>query len=107
MRRVVSVCVVFAFLGCNRNHSDEVAPPVVPNEIPPKVGDNAGAWPVRHEYPGFGSQLWEYCVPYQPDIQKVLDELREREFKAARFYRGELRPKSFDDAFRNAGAAGT
>jgi hypothetical protein len=33
--------------------------------------------------------------------------LREREFKAGRFYRSELNPKNFDEAIRNADAAGT
>ena len=64
-------------------------------------------WPVPREYPGFGSQLWDYCVPYQPDLNMVLAELREREFKAGRFYHSELKPKDFDEAIRNADAAGT
>jgi hypothetical protein len=27
-----------------------------------------------------------YAVPYQPDLQRALDELKEREFKAGRYY---------------------
>ena len=64
-------------------------------------------WPARKEYPGLGSQLWEYCVPYQADMNKVLAELKDREFKAGRFHRSELKPKSFAEAIRNADAAGT
>jgi hypothetical protein len=44
---------------------------------------------------------------YQPDMNKVLSELRDREFKAGRFCRSELKPKNFDEAIRNADAAGT
>jgi hypothetical protein len=40
-------------------------------------------------------------------MSKVLADLREREFKAGRFYRSELKPKNFDEAIRNADAAGT
>src|SRR5262249_52798508 len=59
------------------------------------------------DFEGTSCRLWEYCVPYQPDIQKALDELHAREFKAGRFYRAELKPKNLDEAFRNADAPGT
>ena len=32
-----------------------------------------------------GAELWYYFVPYQCDIQKALNELREREFRAGRY----------------------
>jgi hypothetical protein len=83
------------------------APKLVANDEKPKGEGNLETWPTRREYSGLGSQLWEYCVPYQASIQKALEELREREFKAGRFYRSELRPKTFEDAIRNADAAGT
>lgn len=51
--------------------------------------------------------MWEYCVPYEADIRMVLASLKEREFKAGRFYRSELKPKNFDEAIRNAAEAGT
>lgn len=33
-----------------------------------------------------GGNFWFYIEPYQPDIKKILDELRQREFKAGRYY---------------------
>lgn len=33
-----------------------------------------------------GSQPWLYAVPYQPDVQGALDALKEREFRAGRYY---------------------
>lgn len=71
-------------------------------------GDMTAPWPAWENYQGgLGAAIWEYCVPYQADVQKALDELRDREFRAGRFYRGELRPRSLDEAFRNADAPGT
>ena len=32
-----------------------------------------------------GAELWYYFVPYQSNIQKALNELREREFRAGRY----------------------
>jgi hypothetical protein len=32
-----------------------------------------------------GAHLWYYFVPYEPDVQKALDLLREREFRAGRY----------------------
>jgi len=32
-----------------------------------------------------GGEPYWYFVPYQPDFQKALDELREREFRAGRY----------------------
>jgi len=107
MRLASILPILLALVGCNRQPAEQRAPdpPVKADE--PKGNAKVDTWPVRHEYPGFGSQLWEYCVPYQPDLHKVLAELREREFKAGRFYRSELKPKNFDEAIRNADAAGT
>ncbi len=33
-----------------------------------------------------GAEQWAYSVSYQPDIAKALHELREREFRAGRYY---------------------
>jgi hypothetical protein len=107
MRRVLILLLVLALGGCDRQPREQNAP-VPPAKVDVPKGDaKVETWPAPHEHPGFGSQLWEYCVPYQPDLQKVLAELREREFKAGRFYRSELKPKDFDEAMRNADAAGT
>ncbi len=32
-----------------------------------------------------GGEPWYYFLPYQPDIHKALQELRQREFKAGRY----------------------
>ena len=32
-----------------------------------------------------GAHPWFYVVPYQPDLQRALDELRQREFRAGRY----------------------
>jgi hypothetical protein len=80
-------------------------------EVTDSVGkreDEPATWPIRENYQGgLGAAIWEYCVPYQADIQKALSELRDREFRAGRFYMSELLPKSIDDAIRNADAPGT
>jgi hypothetical protein len=107
MRHTVSLFMMLVVLGCNRQPVGDVTPKPAANDDNPKGDDKVGTWPVRQEYPGFVSQLWEYCVPYQADTQKALEELRQREFTAGRFYRSELRPKTFEDAIRNADAAGT
>lgn len=81
-----------------------------PTEIAPRGvrrGDPSAPWPAWEDYQGgLGASIWEYCVPYQSDIQKALKELQEREFQAGRFYLGELNPKSLDEAIRNADAPG-
>ena len=33
-----------------------------------------------------GSQPWMYAVPYQDDLQAALDDLKDREFRAGRYY---------------------
>ena len=107
MRLASTLLLFLVFVACERQPAEQRAPD------PPALGDQpkgdfkVEAWPVRQEYPGFGSQLWEYCVPYQPDMNKVLAELKDREFKAGRFHGSELKPKNFDAAIRNADAAGT
>ena len=107
MRHAIFLFLVLAFLGCNRQPGSDNAPKPVADDKKPNGGDKVGTWPIRHEYPGFGSLLWEYCVLYQANLQNVLEDLRDREFKAGRFYRSELRPKTFDDAMRNGDASGT
>jgi hypothetical protein len=107
MQRVSILLLALALGGCDRQPREPAAPNPGPNSDEPKENAKMDTWPVWQEYPGFGSQLWEYCVPYQPDLNKVLAELREREFKAGHFYRSELKPKNFDEAIQNADAAGT
>jgi hypothetical protein len=107
MRRASMLLLIFVFVGCDRQPVEQRAPGSPAKIDQPKGDVNVDTWPARKEYPGFGSQLWEYCVPYQPDMKKVLADLREREFKAGRFYRSELNPKNLDEAIRNADAAGT
>ena len=33
-----------------------------------------------------GSQPWMYVVPYQEDLQAALDALKQREFRAGRYF---------------------
>ena len=72
-----------------------------------------------------GGEFWSYYVPYQADIQAALDALREREFRAGRFWQpaevqpgffgrvlreGPSKPKppaSIQDAIKISGATGT
>ena len=37
-----------------------------------------------------GGHFWSYSVPWQPDIQSALEALREREFRAGRFWQPSL-----------------
>jgi hypothetical protein len=107
MRRASTLLLILALAGCGRQPADQRAPDLAAKGDQPKGDTKMDTWPVRQEHPGFGSQLWEYCVPYQADLNKVLFELREREFKAGRFYRSELKPKNIDEAIRIADAEGT
>jgi hypothetical protein len=102
--RALFLLSLAVIVGCQPKPGEQAAPEPVGENLP-KGDDKVASWPVRH--PGFGSQLWEYCVPYQADVQKALDELRAREFKAGRFYKSEMRPKNYEEAIRNADAAGT
>jgi hypothetical protein len=67
-----------------------------------------------------GAELWSYFVPYVPDFQTALEQLREREFTAGRHnpvseYEGtyerempvEERPSTIEEARERAGADGT
>src|SRR5437867_8016391 len=43
-----------------------------------------------------GGHFWSYAVPYQEDIQAALEALREREFRAGRFWQpSEVQPGFF------------
>lgn len=72
-----------------------------------------------------GSEYWSYFVPYQEDIGAALQELRQREFAAGRFWQPPLiypgllgrllgkqphkpkTPESIEEAIRIAGETGT
>ncbi len=71
-----------------------------------------------------GAEYWSYMVPYQEDIRAALEALREREFRAGRFWqpaqvhpgffgrllgRGPSAPKpaTIAEALKNSGATGT
>jgi hypothetical protein len=94
-------------LGCNQHRAEKDVPQAAPNTEKPMTMQEANSWPAPLEFDGLYARLWEYTVPYQSDMNKVLAELRESEFKAGRFYRSELRPKTIEDAIRNADAPGT
>ena len=48
-----------------------------------------------------GAELWSYWVPYQKDLDAALQELRQQEFQAGRFYQPpEAEPDFFDRVFR-------
>lgn len=43
-----------------------------------------------------GARFWSYLVPYQQDIWKALEDLREQEFQAGRFHQpSEIQPGFF------------
>ena len=54
-----------------------------------------------------GAEPWSYFVPYEPNIQSVLDKLRQQEFAAGRFRGSELNPATIEEAFENMDADGT
>jgi hypothetical protein len=54
-----------------------------------------------------GARMWEYHASFRNDPDTTLQELRQSEFMAGRFYGSELHPKSIDEAVRIAGATGT
>ncbi len=54
-----------------------------------------------------GAEPWEYFVPYQDDIDAVLQALREQEFAAGRFRGSELNPATIEEAFAAMEECGT
>ena len=70
-----------------------------------------------------GGEPYHYFVPFETDLQKVLDRLREREFAAGRYYTPNsdmdwaaqqflnqeppAKPRSMDEAIKAAGESGT
>jgi len=54
-----------------------------------------------------GAELWDYFVPYEDDVQAVLEKLKEREFRAGRFNGKKFRPTSIAEARKVASADGT
>lgn len=70
--------------------------------------------------PGYGSAMsstaWRYFVPYQPDFQRALDELRAQAFERGAYLQPwtdraiqppAAPPESIDEAVRRCGAQGT
>ena len=55
-----------------------------------------------------GAEPWDYFVPYEEDVQAVLDKLRQCEFQAGRYrnYSG-TKPATIREAVENADASGT
>jgi hypothetical protein len=107
MRRILLIMTIVPLLGCGREPAGDGLQSTVVGDQKPKTNKEPTPRPVwRNAYSG-DSDLWEYCVPFQRDFGKVLEELRQREFKAGRFYRSELAPKTINDAIRNGDAAGT
>ena len=104
------VCFIVAVVGGCTTHSDNAVPdsPIISSPTPTS-GSAAKEWPFRPQNfsDDVGCRLWEYCIPYQQDVQQALDDLRQREFKAGRYYRSELNPATINDAIRNADAPGT
>lgn len=60
-----------------------------------------------------GAEPWGYFVPYRQDIQAALDELREQEFRAGRYWSprgyepGLPEPKTIEEAMEQAAEEGT
>lgn len=54
-----------------------------------------------------GAEPWHYFVPYEQDVNFTLQKLREREFKAARYYGSEHQPENIEEALSNQKEVGT
>jgi hypothetical protein len=54
-----------------------------------------------------GAEPWDYFVPYEEDVQKVLEKLRLREFRAGRYRGAEDHPATIEEAFENMDEDGT
>ncbi len=54
-----------------------------------------------------GGEPWHYFVPYEEDINFTLQKLREREFKAGRYYGSEDQPETIEEALSNREEVGT
>jgi hypothetical protein len=61
----------------------------------------------REESIDMGAEAWDYWVPYEDDIQAVLEKTREREFRAGRYNGSEFRPATLEEAREVADADGT
>jgi len=121
------VCLAFAALAAGIIPVDEISNSHLPTRMPAvcltylsksspsvpmrattfqsgkKQAQKQASWP---QYDS-DSDLWQYCVPYNKDIQKALDSLRRREFEAGRFYLSKKRPKTIDEAIKNGDASAT
>ena len=54
-----------------------------------------------------GGETWEYFVPYQQDIEKALQELRQEVFTKGAFRGSEKKPETIEKALENAAECGT
>jgi hypothetical protein len=54
-----------------------------------------------------GGELYEYTVPYEPDIQAALDKLRQKVFESKEFNGAEFDPPTPEAAFEMTDADGT
>jgi hypothetical protein len=54
-----------------------------------------------------GGELYEYTVPYEPNVQAALDKLRRKVFESKEFYGAEFNPATPEDALEMADADGT
>jgi hypothetical protein len=45
-----------------------------------------------------GAEAWDYFVPYEEDLQKALEKLRLREFRAGRFRGADQHPATIEEA---------
>ena len=54
-----------------------------------------------------GAEPYQYIVPYQEDMNKVLSGLREKVFKEGNYRGSELNPSTMEEAVENMMADGT
>ena len=54
-----------------------------------------------------GAEPWDYFVPYEEDVQKALEKLRLREFRAGRYRGAEEHPATIEEVFENMDEDGT
>jgi hypothetical protein len=54
-----------------------------------------------------GAEPWQYFVPYEEDVERALQQLRQQEFQAGRFLGSEMGPETIEAALELMEDCGT
>jgi hypothetical protein len=54
-----------------------------------------------------GAKVWHYFTPFRGRVERSLEDLRQKEFLARRFYHSEHSSATIEEALANASEAGT